>query len=942
MKRRCIDYVNVFMGTAGSGHAIAGPQLPHGMMKLNPDTDRLPCAGYDYTDLKILGFSHTHTEGAGASGGRGNILLTGCSGSVKTDEAEYGSTFDHEWEEGRVGYYKVNLNSYNIDVELTSSYHTGFHKYTFFKSDPVPYLIVDIGHTLGSKNNCTGLLLNVLDKHNLNGYGEFPIVPGKGRPPYVLYYHIEFNQPVIKYGLWDNNGYCESVLQVTGTKGGGCFWFDPQVTEVCAKVSISYVSVEKARENMMREIPHWNFFKVVSQAENEWEKLLSRVILEGRDEDKKCVFYSGLYRALNQPVNYNEYGVSLDLFGEKPDYDDRGFYLDDWAIWDTFRTTHPLQTIIDWETRDDIIYSLIKIYEKGGWLPVCTSPNKGYHPEMIGHNAISVILDALVKGYDNFDIDKAFEAAKKSSMEYSPELRRLGTPLEYLELGYIPGGPDCVDDNFCVSITMEFAYADWCTAMLAKLAGKEQYYEYFIKRAMNYANLFDRSISFARRKDVNGEWIHPFDPSDSFKNGFCECSSWEYTFFVPHDVQGLINLTGGKEAFINKLDNFFEGEYFNYLNETSLQVPYLYVYAGAPWKTQYIVRIYADKIYKNAPDGLWGEDDAGAMSAWYVFSAMGFFPVCPGQGAYVLGSPLFDKVTLKTKHGKQFIIEAKDNSVLNIYVEQVLFNGEPYLKSYLTHEMLTNGGILTFIMSDKPNYSLFKENVPPSLSEFQNNRPLNIEKINYNPPDLKFYGHSIDEIKSQNLCCINDDYLTHKTTEAYFFQNNKEIIIYSKGNMSRTEYGIVYLKEPVIGDFEVQVTISRYDLSSPYAPAGILISDNIRDIDIYGLGENDITAGAMAKRGYYIYGYSPECVYSEGYKYAFHCPKPGCTIKLIKLGDEYLAYYKETGMENWQFINSVRPGVKIDQSYIGIYQGSSSPDLRRVVFTDFKVVTYSQ
>lgn len=937
MKKRFIDYVNVFIGTAGSGHAIVGPQLPGGMVKLCPDTDRLPCAGYDYTDLKILGFSHTHTEGAGASGGRGNILLTAATGKVKTDETVYASRYSHDRETGKIGYYQVFLSDCSVDVELTCSRHTGLHRYTFCDLSDKPYIIIDIGHTLGSRNNCTCLSMQVIDPYTVCGFGEYPIIPGHHKPPYTVYYFIQFDRPAVRYGTWDENRYTEDKPFTEGTKGGGCFWFGEQARQVNVKVALSYISIEKAKENMLREIPGWDFERVVKDAQDQWEELLSRVKAEGPDEEKKIVFYSGLYRALNQPVNYEEYGEQLNLFGEGAQPSGgRGFYLDDWAIWDTFRTTHPLQTIIAPETRDDIAHSLIQIFEKGGWLPVCTSPNKGYHPEMIGHNAVSILLDAAVKGFKGFDIQKAYQAAKKTAMEYDPDLHRLGTPKEYIDLGYIPGGPDMKDDNFSVSITMEFAYADRCTAGLAKLAGYEEESQYFLNRAMNYRHLFDAKTGFARRKDKDGHWIEPFEPSDSFKRGFCECTSWEYTFFVPHDIQGLINLIGGKEAFVKKLDDFFQGEFFNYLNETSLQVPYLYVYGGAPWKTQWVVREYLNRIYKNRPDGLWGEDDAGAMSAWMVFSAMGFYPVCPGQGVYVLGSPMFPEIVIDTELKTQFVINTEHFSDQNVYVKKVLWNKEAYDKSYITHEMIKKGGVLTFVMDCQPELHLFKE-TPPSLTEENKQIPLNMCNIDLNPPSLKFYNHTYEEIETDGLGPVSEEYAVHKTTEAFCYQKDNKIFIYSRGNMSRSEYGMVYKKTPVAGDFTAEVTLELYDLSSPYAPSGIIISSCVTDVDIYGLKNGDIVAGAMAKRGYYLYGTEPDCTYPTGYQYAKDCPKPGCRIKVTKIGNQVTAYYRENDSDEWVLINRVYVKDKNALKYVGVYQGSNSPDLRLVVFKNFEV-----
>jgi len=1092
--KRVVDEVNVLIGTAGSGHALVGPQMPHGMVKLGPDTISLPCGGYDYNDPKIIGFSHTHLEGVGGRGGRGNILLTATTGELIVDEKEYASRFSHDNETAEVGYYQVLLEDYGVNVELTATEHVGFHRYTFPKSDKAQILI-DVGHTLGHWNNCEDGNIEIENDKTIKGYGVYPI-SARNSSTFTVYFYIKFEKPFSYYGVWINDEIVAGKRNARGSKIGA---YDGYCTikeeKIQVKVGISYVSVEQARYNLEKEIPDWDFDNVKERNKQAWNKLLSRVKIRGGSEDQRMQFYSALYRSLNQPTDYTEYDYYFSGYSGNPEVHPsygRKFYGDDWAIWDTFRTTHPLQSIIEPERQNDMAETFVRIYEQGGWLPMATAPNLGYNQVMIGHNASSVIAGIYARGFRNFNVQKAYEAMYKTAMEEHPSLSRLGMPKVYKELGYYPGGDeDTEEDTFSVSITMEFTYADWCTAQMAKAVGKMEDYEYFMKRAYNYLNLFDPAVGFIRRKRRNGSWVEPFNPADSFKNGFCECSSWEYTFFVPHDIQGIINLIGGREAFIKKLDDFFAGGHYNYQNETSIQVPFLYNYAGAPWKTQEVVRYYVKNKYNSKPDGLFGEDDAGAMSAWYVFAVLGFYPVCPGQDVYVFSSPVFEKVEIDTGNGNKFTIIAEGASEENIYIQSATLNGEPLDRPWITHNDIVKGGVLKFKMGPEPNkeWGSAHESRPPSMTketpvfkyeninisskqiesgepfivsvditnqgalggetvkvyagdecisskivflkpgeaktvdfecrlykpgsyiisigslyisgvdiialkaakfEYEDNIHISeymlpygsdkwvyascnvkniggmdgaeevvlyiddkeTDKINVKlapgeSQEVKFKfklfeaGNHVIRIGRSSYKAVLDiakepdeKWCTFSTTRAEYYQAGEHLYIRAAGYQSRPEFGILYLNTKVNGDFDAITQISIEQNTSPYAPAGIIVKNDIRNMEDL---QDYVVLGAMSKRGFFFNCHTSMDNYYKPYKYAVDCPETPCWLKLEKRGNVFAGYYSKDGKE-WVLINKARVPNAYTSQDVGIFVNSASPEMRMVKFEYFNVI----
>ncbi len=728
-------YVDPFIGTEGAGNVIPGPSLPHAMVKLSPDTNVEPGSvdGYEYSDDRIQGFSHTHLEGpGGGNNGYSHILMIPTTGELQTSEEGYASLYSHEEETANPGYYAVNLLDHDVFAELTSTPHCGFHRYTFPESQDAR-ILMDVGHTRGVS---LGGGIEIVDDRTVQGYGLYsmhPIVaiitlPDPGTTARMrVFFHAVFDRPFTSFGTWRGEDNTPGSSRVSGRNIGA--WLDYGTEEgdiVQVKVGISYIDVEQARENLEREIPGWDFSGTREEARHAWNGLLGRAEVQGGSDRDLFKFYTALYHSLLQPTDYTEhrrFWSGSDGTGAVFAADGFRFYSDDWCTWDTFRTTHPLQTLLEPETRSDMVQSYVHLYEQGGWLPKCTWQATGYSRVMIGNHAVSVILDAHRKGLDRFDADRAYEAMRKSATEDNDNAGsqflcgylNLGTPPAYRSLGFVP--QEC-DPTQSVSMTLEYAYNDWCIAQMALALGREEDHQAFLERSLNYALHWNPDVGFMQPRSGTGEWIRPFDPSSG--SGFCEADSWKYTWFVPHDPEGLMELMGGPGPFVEKLDAFFEGGHYDPSNEPAFHVPYLYVYGGGPWKTQQRIRELMENAYTALPSGLPGNDDAGATSAWFVFSAMGFYPVCPGEPTYVMGSPLFKRITLGlnpgAKAGKRFVIEAKNNSGENIYIQSATLNGSVMNRAWIRHEEIMAGGKLVLEMGPEPSgWAAGTKNLPPGL-----------------------------------------------------------------------------------------------------------------------------------------------------------------------------------------------------------------------------------
>jgi predicted alpha-1,2-mannosidase len=722
------SYVNPFIGTGAvdknslSGSNFPGPTMPFGFVQLSPDTRDNPddpASGYDYNDKTIVGFSHTHLSGTGVSD-LFDVLFMPTTGKIRSvpgdaakPESGYRSRFSHKEETARPGYYQVKLQDYGINAELAATEHVGMHRYTFPKTGD-GHVIIDLDHSLNKKRTywqckIIGAEIRVIDNKTIEGYR---ILTGWAKLRKV-YFHAEFSQPIASQVLFNGGQAHENVNLINGTSLKAALNFNTTLNQqLMVKVSLSPVSVENARQNMKAELPGWDFDETVAQTASAWEKELSKIAVEGTTEQKQ-IFYTGLYHAFTQPNNVadvnGDYQASDLTIKNAPDK----AHYSTFSLWDTYRAAHPLYTLIQPKRTAGFINSMMRQYDTYGYLPIWQLwGDENYC--MIGNHAIPVIVDAALKGLKGFDINKAYKAVKGSSMLDHP-----GSPFAVWEkYKYIP--EDLQSQS--VSITLEMAYDDWCVAQLAKKLGKAEDYQHFMQRSSYYENLYDKQTGFFRGKNKNGEWLSPFNPMKYGGNGgnpYTEGNAWQYFWYVPQNVPGLIKLVGGNKAFTEKLDQFFTlkdlpgevngnasgfiGQYAHG-NEPSHHVAYLYDYAGQPWKTQGYVAKVLNELYNNSSSGYSGNEDCGQMSSWYIFSSMGFYPVNPANGIYMIGSPILKQASIKLDNNKTFTVTTQNVSKINCYIQSVQLNGKPYNQTFITQDDINKGGKLNFVMGSKPNY----------------------------------------------------------------------------------------------------------------------------------------------------------------------------------------------------------------------------------------------
>lgn len=708
--RQFTKHVNPLVGTDGHGHTFPGAAVPFGMVQLSPDT-RVEgwdaCAGYHYSDSSILGFSHTHLSGTGIAD-YGDILLMPTVGSLNLlpgDElvpgSGYRSKFRHEEEQASPGYYRVLLDDYGIIAELTASTRVGVHRYTYPRSDSAN-VVVDLKHGLGPDAVLESSIEIVGDR----GIAGMRRSAGWAKDQYC-YFVAEFSKPFASFGISENFSLYAGRRTASGKNLKAYVRFSTADREqVVVKVGISAVDIEGARRNLRGEVPGWDFARVRSQAEKEWNRELGKIDARGGTKEQLRTFYTALYHALLAPNVFSDADQRYRGMDGKIRKADGFTMYSVFSLWDTFRAEHPLLTIIDRKRTRDFVKSLLARYQEGSVLPVWElSANETWC--MIGYHAVPVIVDAYMKGIRGFDAETAYAAMRHSAM-----LDHFGLRF-YREHGYIPGEME----SESVSKTLEYAYDDWCIAQMARALGKNSDAALFERRAQYYRNVYDPASGFMRAKE-NGAWAQPFDPA-SVNVHYTEANSWQYTFFAPQDIGGLVEVMGGPERFTKKLDVLFSsspamtgreqadisgliGQYAQG-NEPSHHVAYLYNYVGAPWKTQAIVRHIMDTLFTSKPDGICGNDDCGQMSAWYVMSAMGFYQVTPGHPVYAIGSPLFESVTVRLENGKSFVVQAAKNSPSNRFIQSARLRGKRYSKSYLTHDDLMKGGTLSLAMGPKPN-----------------------------------------------------------------------------------------------------------------------------------------------------------------------------------------------------------------------------------------------
>lgn len=706
-------YVNPFIGTGAidgglSGNNYPGATSPFGMIQLSPDTSEAPnwgdASGYDYNRNTIFGFSHTRLSGTGASDLIDITLMPTSSGRTS-------SAFTHDEEKARPGYYQVMLKDEGINAELTTTQRNGIHRYQYPAGKDAE-IILDMDHS-ADKGSWGRRIINsqirILNDHAVEGYR---IITGWAKLR-KIYFYMEFSSPILTSTLRDGGRVHENTAVINGTNLHGCFRFGQlNGKPLTCKVALSSVSMENARQNMEQEAPHWDFDRYVAAADADWEKQLGKIEVKGTEVQKE-IFYTALYHTMIQP------NTMSDVNGEymAADYTTRKVannetHYTTFSLWDTFRASHPLYTLLEPERVTDFVKSMIRQYEYYGYLPIWQLWGQDNYC-MIGNHSIPVITDAILKGIPGIDMEKAYEAVYNSSVTSHPN-----SPFEVWEkYGFMPENIQTQS----VSITLEQAFDDWCVAQLAAKLNKDADYQRFHKRSEYYRNLFHPKTKFFQSKNDKGEWIEPFDPYQYGGNGghpFTEGNAWQYFWYVPHNIQALMELTGGTKAFEQKLDTFFTSTYkseqmnhnasgfvgqYAHGNEPSHHVAYLYNFSGQPWKTQKYVSHILNTLYNNTSSGYAGNDDCGQMSAWYVFSAMGFYPVNPADGRYIIGSPLLDECTLKLAGNKEFRIRTIRKSPEDIYIQSVTLNGKKHKDFFITHQDIMNGGTMVFKMGKKPS-----------------------------------------------------------------------------------------------------------------------------------------------------------------------------------------------------------------------------------------------
>lgn len=719
--------VDPFIGTGGHGHTFPGPVVPNGMIQPSPDT-RIDgwdaCSGYYYEDSSINGFSHTHVSGTGCAD-YGDILIMPTVGEqdyknqdLISQSLPYASSFSHENEVAVPGYYSVFLDRYSVKAELSSTKRAAIHRYTFPQSDNSGF-IVDMDYSIQRQRNMD-MNIDVLSDTEICGYKTTKYWAFDQQIAFYAKFSKPFTYEIYTDTMTVNNGkklpLYKALLKFETAKD----------EQILVKVGVSAVDVDGARKNVEAEIPEWDFEKVRTDAHNEWNKYLSKIDIKTADAKNKEIFYTALYHTAISPNLFTDVDgryLGMDLEVHQGNVDKPVYTI--FSLWDTFRALHPLLSIIDPKLNNDFITSLLLKHKEGGVFPMWDLASN-YTGTMIGYHAVSLIADAYTKGNADFDLKEAYEACLRAAEYDTTGIKCPAAVLPHLmpkakyyknTLGYVP----CDKDNESVAKALEYAYNDYCISILAEANNDMENAEKYKDYSKAYQKYFDKSTRFMRGLDSKGKWRTPFNPrsSNHRNDDYCEGTAWQWTWFVPHDVDGLIELMGGKTQFIEKLDSLFtadsslEGDLvsaditgligqYAHGNEPSHHIIHLYNYADQPWKTQELVDSVFHSQYFNAPDGLSGNEDCGQMSAWYIMNSIGFYQVCPGKPVYSIGRPLFDEVTVNLSDNKQFVVKALNNSKENKYIEKAVLNGVPLEKPFISHEDIKNGGVLEFTMTSQP------------------------------------------------------------------------------------------------------------------------------------------------------------------------------------------------------------------------------------------------
>ncbi|MCY1723323.1 GH92 family glycosyl hydrolase [Prolixibacteraceae bacterium Z1-6] len=695
-------FVNPYIGSDGHGHVFVGANVPFGAVQLGPNNEREEwdwCSGYHFSDSLLIGFAHTHLSGTGI-GDLGDILFMPVSGNFqsKKDSATnypWISKYTHEDEIVKPGYYSLKINRYNILAELTATERVGFHKYNY-KATGNSQLIIDLEYGTGW-DAVTQTQLRQTGDNSICG-SRFSTGWAKNQQ---LFFYTEFSKKIKTLDILSSDKKTGINTVLIEFEGNG---------ELLAKTSISPTSIEGAKNNMQTELNHWDFEATKGLANSKWNTELSKIKVTTENPRDKKIFYTSLYHTMFVPSLYNDSNADYRGTDREIKKNPGHNTYTTFSLWDTYRAAHPLYTIYQPDRVNDMVNSMLDIYHQQGKLPVWHLHGNETNT-MVGNHAIPVIVDAYLKGFREFDAEDAFEAMKRSAL-----LQERG--LNFLQTSeYIPA--DSMIES--VAIALEYAIDDWCIAAMAKKLNKTADFELFSKRAEYYKHYFDRKAQFMRGKMADGTWRTPFDPvaSKHRDDDYCEGNAWQYSWLVPHDVEGLIQLIGGDKAFTARLDSLFSTEQklnegasvdisgligmYAQGNEPGHHIPYLYAYAGEQWKTAQKINFILNNMYFDTPNGLSGNEDCGQMSAWYVFSSLGFYPVNPAKGMYVFGSPLFDNATIQLPGNKTFEIKTVNRNRINIYIQKIKLNGTPYFKSYINHSDIVNGGTLEITMGSTPN-----------------------------------------------------------------------------------------------------------------------------------------------------------------------------------------------------------------------------------------------
>ncbi|MEF8810619.1 MAG: GH92 family glycosyl hydrolase [Bacteroidales bacterium] len=758
-----IDYVNPFIGTAVYGHTFPGAAQPFGMVQLSPATGAIRDKGYSYSSephgresKTIIGFTHTNLSGTGIGhvAKYAQISLMPMAGTLQIepgieDEPEkgYRSRFSHDNEEAHMGYYKVLLDDYDITAELTSTERVGVHRYTFPETSNA-HIVIDITREPEESELHKEAFIEVIDDNQVAGYTTLEFYSGK---PLTWYFFAEFNKPFDSFGIFSGGDIIEDQRSAKGTDGIGAYIdYETEAEEqVIARVGISFTSIEGARKNLRGEVTSWSFDDIKRDAEENWNEKLNKIQVSAGTKQNKIKFYTALYHSLLFPRVFSDIdGAYYSHFEDRVIHENDFRYYVDFYLWDTYRTVHPLFTIIEPKRQTEMIRTFLTMYDQGGRIPSQVSYANFYTPIMIGDHAATTIIDSYMKGIRDFDVEKAYEAMLKNAFEPGPPDRSRAGLESYAEKGYVAA--EKVRES--VSKTLEDSHVDGILAQMSKDLDDMDNYQILKERANNYQNLYDETTGFYRPRFSDGSWLPECEgrSPEIVRHGnntyydcwnkwwigvsphrhYTESNAWQYLFYPQHDIQGLIDLMGGREKFTERLDGLFnasssnEGPWYvgstgaigQYIqgNEPSHHQAFLYNYAGEPWKTQTRVRGIMETQYGIDAWGLPGNEDMGEMSAWFVFNAMGFYPVTPGTPVYQIGSPLFNKIEVNLGEyydDKTFTVIANNVSGDNKYIQSARLNGQPLKRPRITHEEIVNGGRLEFEMGPSPNKSFWNSSL---------------------------------------------------------------------------------------------------------------------------------------------------------------------------------------------------------------------------------------